>query len=42
MLGLAYGILAGSCTFGFIAPILAVITDNRKSLQGFLFILASG
>ena len=26
MLGLAYGVLSGSCTFGFIAPILAVIT----------------
>jgi cytochrome c-type biogenesis protein len=25
-LGLAYGVLSGSCTFGFIAPILAIIT----------------
>ncbi|HSL41372.1 MAG TPA: cytochrome c biogenesis protein CcdA, partial [Desulforhopalus sp.] len=25
VLGLAYGILSGSCTFGFIAPILALI-----------------
>jgi len=30
VLGLAYGILSGSCTFGFIAPILAVITVQEK------------
>lgn len=24
LLGLAYGVLSGSCTFGFIAPILAI------------------
>ena len=29
-LGLAYGILSGSCTFGFIAPILAIITVQQK------------
>ena len=29
-LGLAYGILSGSCTFGFIAPILAIITIQQK------------
>ena len=39
-LGLAYGILSGSCTFGFIAPILAIITVRAsKSLRGILFIL---
>lgn len=43
-LGLAYGILSGSCTFGFIAPILAIITVQEKIASGILFILlfASG
>ncbi len=31
LLGLAYGVLSGSCTFGFIAPILAIITIQQKS-----------
>lgn len=38
-LGLAYGILSGSCTFGFIAPILAIITVQQKIATGTLFIL---
>jgi cytochrome c-type biogenesis protein len=38
-LGLAYGILSGSCTFGFIAPILAIITVQQKVANGVLFIL---
>jgi len=38
LLGLAYGILSGSCTFGFIAPILAVITIQKKIAAGILFI----
>jgi len=33
-LGLAYGILSGSCTFGFIAPILAIITLQQKVIAG--------
>lgn len=37
-LGLAYGILSGSCTFGFIAPILAIITIQQKIATGVLFI----
>jgi len=37
-LGLAYGILSGSCTFGFIAPILAIITVQQKVATGVLFI----
>ncbi|MFO7785443.1 MAG: cytochrome c biogenesis CcdA family protein [Thermodesulfobacteriota bacterium] len=37
-LGLAYGILSGSCTFGFIAPILAIITIQQKIGTGILFI----
>jgi cytochrome c-type biogenesis protein len=38
-LGLAYGVLSGSCTFGFIAPILAIITIQQKIATGILFIL---
>ncbi|MBW1783002.1 MAG: sulfite exporter TauE/SafE family protein [Deltaproteobacteria bacterium] len=38
-LGLAYGILSGSCTFGFIAPILAIITVQKQIAMGILFIL---
>ncbi|MDR3567296.1 MAG: cytochrome c biogenesis protein CcdA [Syntrophobacteraceae bacterium] len=34
VLGLAYGILSGSCTFGFIAPILAIISVQQKVLIG--------
>ncbi len=37
-LGLGYGILSGSCTFGFIAPILAIITIQQKIVVGVLFI----
>ena len=38
-LGLTYGVLSGSCTFGFIAPILAIITIQQKVALGVLFIL---
>lgn len=38
-LGLGYGLLSGSCTFGFIAPILAIITVQQKIATGVLFIL---
>jgi cytochrome c-type biogenesis protein len=38
-LGLAYGILSGSCTFGFIAPILAIITVQKQIAAGILLIL---
>lgn len=38
VLGLAYGVLSGSCTFGFIAPILAIITIQQKVAIGILFI----
>ena len=38
-LGLAYGVLSGSCTFGFIAPILAIITVQQQIVTGILFIL---
>jgi cytochrome c-type biogenesis protein len=39
VLGLAYGILSGSCTFGFIAPILAIITVQEKVVTGILYII---
>jgi cytochrome c-type biogenesis protein len=38
-LGLAYGGLSGSCTFGFIAPILAIITVQQQVLTGVMLIL---
>ena len=38
-LGLAYGILSGSCTFGFIAPILAVITIQKQVMMGLPLII---
>jgi len=38
-LGLAYGVLSGSCTFGFIAPILAIVTIQQKVGVGILFIM---
>ncbi|MFO7965359.1 MAG: cytochrome c biogenesis protein CcdA [Desulfobacterales bacterium] len=41
-LGLAYGVLSGSCTFGFIAPILAIITLQGKIAAGILFIVLFG
>jgi cytochrome c-type biogenesis protein len=42
LLGLAYGVLSGSCTFGFIAPILAIITIQQKIATGLLFITLFG
>lgn len=42
VLGLAYGILSGSCTFGFIAPILAIITIQQKVLTGIVYIVLFG
>jgi cytochrome c-type biogenesis protein len=42
VLGLAYGVLSGSCTFGFIAPILAVITVQEKIATGILLIVLFG
>ncbi|WP_028322376.1 cytochrome c biogenesis CcdA family protein [Desulfatiglans anilini] len=43
-LGLAYGVLSGSCTFGFIAPILAIITVQEAISTGvfFIFLFALG
>ena len=42
LLGLAYGLLSGVCTFGFLAPILGVITIQGKILTGLLMILLFG
>ena len=42
VLGLAYGVLSGSCTFGFIAPILAIITIQEKIITGITLILLFG
>ncbi|SPF43658.1 Cytochrome c biogenesis protein, transmembrane region [Syntrophobacter sp. SbD1] len=42
LLGLAYGVLSGSCTFGFIAPILAIITIQQKILTGVILIVLFG
>ncbi|KJS03596.1 MAG: cytochrome C biosynthesis protein [Desulfobulbaceae bacterium BRH_c16a] len=39
VLGLAYGVLSGSCTFGFIAPILAIVSVQAKIFTGVVFIL---
>jgi cytochrome c-type biogenesis protein len=39
VLGLAYGVLSGSCTYGFIMPILAIVTVQQKVLTGVLMIL---
>lgn len=41
-LGLGYGVLSGSCTFGFIAPILAIITVQEEVASGVLMILLFG
>jgi len=39
-LGLCYGLLSGLCTFGFIAPVLAIVTVQKKIAMGvFLIIL---
>lgn len=42
VLGLSYGVLSGSCTFGFIAPVLAFITVQQKIATGVLFIALFG
>jgi cytochrome c-type biogenesis protein len=42
ILGLAYGILSGSCTFGFIAPILALVTVQEQFASGLALIALFG
>lgn len=38
LLGGSYGILSGACTFGFIAPILAIITVQQRIIAGTILI----
>jgi cytochrome c-type biogenesis protein len=38
-LGLGYGVLSGACTFGFIAPILAMVTIQKEAATGLGLIL---
>lgn len=40
VMGLAYGLLSGSCTFGFLAPLLAVITVQEQVMTGVGLVLA--
>ena len=42
VLGLAYGVLSGSCTFGFMAPMLAVISVQKQLMTGASLILLFG
>lgn len=42
ILGLVYGVLSGSCTFGFIAPILAIVTIQQKIATGTILIVLFG
>jgi cytochrome c-type biogenesis protein len=42
ILGLAYGFLAGICTFGFIAPILGMITLQREIMTGVAMLVLFG
>jgi len=39
ILGLAYGFLSGVCTFGFIAPILGLITLQKELVYGVAMLL---
>jgi len=39
LLGLAYGVLSGACTFGFIAPILALIAIQKEIAAGLTMIV---
>lgn len=39
VLGLSYGLLSGACTFGFIAPILAIVTVQQRVVSGLALIL---
>lgn len=40
ILGLAYGVLSGTCTFGFIAPLLAVVSVQGEVVAGIALITA--
>lgn len=40
VMGLGYGLLSGTCTFGFLAPLLAVITVQGELARGLGLVLA--
>ncbi len=42
VLGLAYGFLSGVCTFGFIAPILGIITLQKEVVTGVAMLVLFG
>jgi cytochrome c-type biogenesis protein len=42
VLGLAYGLLSGVCTFGFIAPILGIITLQKEIVTGVAMLVLFG
>ncbi len=42
ILGLGYGLLSGACTFGFIAPILGVITLQKEIMTGVAMLVLFG
>lgn len=42
VLGLAYGMLSGVCTFGFIAPILGIITLRQEIIIGIVMLVLFG
>ncbi len=42
VLGLGYGFLSGACTFGFIAPILGVITVQKEPATGVAMLVLFG
>ena len=39
ILGLAFGVLSGACTFGFLAPILGIISVQNRVVGGLVMIL---
>ncbi len=42
VLGLGYGFLSGACTFGFIAPILGIITLQKEIVTGVAMLVLFG
>lgn len=40
LLGLLYGLLSGACTFGFMAPVLAVFTAHEQIFKGTVLVLS--
>ncbi|HOK39738.1 MAG TPA: cytochrome c biogenesis protein CcdA [bacterium] len=42
LLGLTYGLISSPCTFGFLAPILAIITLEKNFMRGIILIIFFG